>query len=83
MQRFSGDRRALVDDEEVAAAEERWEVLEPSVVMPVRPRDQEANVVPGPAADLGRFVGEDPFGALEDQLGRLHAGTSHTAACAW
>src|SRR5439155_1015181 len=77
-----GNRRALVDDQEVTGAQEPRQVLEARVVLAVGPGDEEADVVAGATANLRGFVGEDAFGSLEHELGAPHAATSHTAACA-
>ena len=63
-------------------AEELEKVFEPSVTVAVGFCHKEADVVSGTTAHFGRFVREDPFRSLEDELGPLHAGTSHTGACA-
>jgi len=63
-------------------AEEPGKVPEPGVMMALGSGHKKADVVSGMAAHFGRFVREDPFRSLEDELGPLHAGTSHTGACA-
>jgi hypothetical protein len=62
--------------------EEPRQVFEAGVVVAIRPRDEETDVVPGAASDLGGLVREGGLWPLEDELRALHAGTSHTDACA-
>ena len=57
---LAGDRRRVVDDQHVPGAQVVGQVPEPHVVDAVRGPDQQAHLVPGQPAGLGRSRREAP-----------------------